>query len=242
MPLTMQEAGGNHRSGGRRLFRRRGVQSVGVQSVSRVIDILHLFRPDMPLLGVVEISRQLGVDRSAVQRVIASLLEGDLVEQDPVSGKYRLGLGLLELAGTMLQGHNMPRVVQPFLRELADLVGECARLDLLYQGNSALQIAEATSANLIGYSDWTGRRLPLDCTASGRVLLAQMESKLLDETLGTLDLRARTAKTITNPAELCRELRTVRQQGYSITLENSWTGYMPWLHRSRAQKPGYRWH
>ncbi len=172
----------------------------------------------MPLLGVVEISRQLGLDRSAVQRVIASLLEGDLVEQDPVSGKYRLGLGLLELAGTMLQGHNMPRVVQPFLRELADLVGECARLDLLYQGNSALQIAEATSANLIGYSDWTGRRLPLDCTASGRVLLAQMESKLLDETLGTLDLRARTAKTITNPDELCRELQTVRQQGYSITL------------------------
>jgi DNA-binding IclR family transcriptional regulator len=74
--------------------------------------------------------------------------------------------------GTMLQGHKLPAVLHPFLRELADLIGKCARLDILYRSESVLQIDEATSTHLIGYSGWTGRRLPLDCTAFGRVFLA----------------------------------------------------------------------
>lgn len=191
---------------------------MSVQSVSRAIAILQSFTADVPLLGIADLGRQLDLDRSAVMRAVATLVGKDLLEQDPVSGKYRLGFGLLEMAGTMLQGHNLPTVVHPFLRELADLVGECARLSVLYREDSVLQIEEATSAHLIGYSGWTGSRLPLYCTASGRVLLAYMESERQDRLLSSIKLLPRTSSTITDPDELRQELVAVREQGYSITL------------------------
>ena len=197
---------------------------MAVQSVGRAIAILHEFTPDAPLLGVADISRQLDLDRSAVQRTVATLVDGGLLEQDPVSGKYRLGLGLLELSGTMLQGRNLPGAIRPFLRELTDLVGESVYLGMLYRGNSVLQIDEVTSAHLIGYTSWIGRRMPLYCTASGRVLMAHMKPERLEVLLDAMELLPRTAKTVTDREELTKELAVVRDQGFSITLEEFMEG------------------
>jgi DNA-binding IclR family transcriptional regulator len=186
-----------------------------LQSVDRAVDILRLFTPDVGLLGVSDIGRALELDRSVVQRTIASLVNGGLLEQDAVSSKYRLGLGLIEFAGTMLQSRNIPAIVRPFLRELTDLVGESVYLAVLYRGDSVLQLDDVASAHLIQYPGWTGRRLPLYCTSSGKVLLANMTADRLDELLGSTTLRSLTAKTITDREALRQELSLVRERGYA---------------------------
>jgi DNA-binding IclR family transcriptional regulator len=193
--------------------------SMTVQSVERAIIILQQFTADVPLLGVADISRQLDLDRSAVQRAVASLVDGGLLEQDSVSGKYRLGLGLLELAGTMLQGRNLPAVIRPFLRELTDLVGESVYFGILYHGDSVLQIDDVASKHLIQYPGWTGRRLPLYCTASGKVLLANMLPERVEKLLNTMELRALAPRTITDHAELLNELATIRECGYATDFQ-----------------------
>jgi DNA-binding IclR family transcriptional regulator len=192
---------------------------MALQSVERAVEILQQFTPDAPLLGVSDISRQLGLDRSVVQRTMASLVKGDLLEQDPASGKYRLGLGLLVLSGTMLQGRNLPGAIRPFLRELTDLIGESVYLAILYRGDTVLQIDDVASPHLIQYPGWTGLRLPLYCTASGKILLAHMSPERRDEILDRVELRAFTSKTITDPAELRQELILAREQGYAMVVE-----------------------
>jgi DNA-binding IclR family transcriptional regulator len=187
---------------------------MAIQSVDRTVSILRQFAPDVHLLGGTELSRMLGMDRSAIQRSIASLVEADLLERDPVSGKYRLGLGLLELAGTMLKSRSLPDVTRPYLRYVADQVGESAYLGCLYD-NSVLEIVDVPSVQLVQYSGWMGRRLPLHCTSSGKTLLASLPPERLEQLLATLDLPAMTARTITDRDQLRAELARIREQGYA---------------------------
>lgn len=188
------------------------------KSVERVISILRVFTPDEPLLGIVEISRRLGVDRTVAQRTIVSLMKGGLLEQDSVSGKYHLGFGLLELSGNMLQGRNLPGAIRPLMRELSDLVGESVYLGILYRGDSVLQIDDVFSPQLIQYPGWVGRRLPLHSTASGKCILANMTSEHLEQILGNIDFAAFTPKTPTDPRAFRQELMAVKEKGYAKSL------------------------
>lgn len=190
-----------------------------LQTVDRTVEILRLFTPETPLLGISDISRLLDLDRSVVQRTIASLVNGDLLEQHEISSKYCLGFGLLELSGTMLQGRNLLASIRPFLRELVNLVGESAYVGVLYQGNSVLQLDSIDSTHLIQYSGWTGIKLPLYSTASGKIILANMETGQCEQLLSTIELQAFTNKTITDRQKLCDELVQAKEQGYALSLE-----------------------
>ena len=188
-----------------------------VQSVVRALSILRAFSPDAPVLGVAELSRMLNMERSAVQRAVASLVEGGLLNQEPVSGKYSLGLGLLELAGTMLQGRYHHGAVRPYLRELADLSGESVYLAVLYNSDSAIQIDDVASPHLVQYPGWIGRQLPLYCTASGKILMANMAPEHLEKILKTTEFKSFTSMTITNPDELRQDLVIAKEQGFAIS-------------------------
>ena len=170
---------------------------MSIQSVARAVSILHEFATDTPLLSVTELSARLGLDRSTTQRLAASLVQGGLLDQDPTTSKYRLGLGLIELAGTMLQSHALPQVVLPYLRHVADLVGESTYLGVL-DGSSVLEAVYVPTAQLIDFGGWTGRRMPLYCTASGKVLLAYMAPQRQQQVLAALDLHPFTPHTITD--------------------------------------------
>ena len=157
----------------------------------------------------------MGLDRSTTQRLAASLVQGGLLDQDPTTSKYRLGLGLIELAGTMLQSHALPQVVLPYLRHVADLVGESTYLGVL-DGSSVLEAVYVPTAQLIDFGGWTGRRMPLYCTASGKVLLAYMAPQRQQQVLAALDLHPFTPHTITDVTTLQEELVEIRGCGYAI--------------------------
>ncbi len=188
-----------------------------IQSVDRAISILNAFSINEAQLGVTELSHRLGLHKSTVHRLLASLEKGGLVERDPRNRKYSLGIRLIELAGTMLNSRNVPQVVRPYLHYVADAVEELTYLAYLVRGE-VLNVEQVPGPHLVQSVGWQGRRTPLHCTSAGKIFMAHMSEKQLERVFEA-GLQRLTAKTITDPADLRYELERVREQGYATSFE-----------------------
>lgn len=188
-----------------------------IQSVERAAAILRSFVDADTELGVTALSHQLGIHKSTVSRLLATLQHEGFVERNPETGKYRLGLGLITLASTALERLDLRRAAQPYLSALAESTQETVNITVL-DGDECVNIERITSPKSIRYVGWIGRRTPLHCTSTGKVLLAYLtpneRDALLPETLSRL-----TEKTITDRTALEQTLEQVRQQGYAIAHE-----------------------
>ncbi len=98
------------------------------RTVGKAIAILQQFTVDEPQLGVSELSRRLGFTRSTVHRLLASLRQGGLIEQDPSTNKYRLGHAAVELGYTAIYSDPLLVTALPYLYFLSDQVGETVYL------------------------------------------------------------------------------------------------------------------
>ncbi|MDP9331036.1 MAG: IclR family transcriptional regulator [Actinomycetota bacterium] len=169
------------------------------------------------LLGVTELGRRLGVHKATASRIVATLAERGLVERDPVTEKYRLGFGLIRLAGAAMAGLDIVRIAHPVLEDLATRTHETVNLGVL-SGDSVVSIDQVTGTWSIVAVSWVGRRTPLHCTSNGKVLLAQMSENELDRHL--VEPLARLAeRTITDPEVLRAHLRQIVARGYAQTME-----------------------
>ena len=83
-----------------------------VRSIERAITILKAFSPEKEELSVTELGRQLGLHKSTVSRLLTSLQREGLVENNPVTRKYRLGITLVALGGLVLQRLDLPPVAR----------------------------------------------------------------------------------------------------------------------------------
>ena len=106
-------------------------QKVGVESVKRAFSILRCFSLDRPELGVTQISRELGVHKSTVSRLISTLESESIAIRNPKAGRYRLGVGLLELSGLVTLHADLHRITHPFMNQLAQLTQEAVNLVIL---------------------------------------------------------------------------------------------------------------
>jgi len=144
-----------------------------IQSIQRAVAIMRAFSERKPELSVMELSRQLQLHKSTVSRMLGTLQHEGLISQNPETGKYRLGVGLVSLAGVALGRQNARAAAQPYLSELVDLTQETVNVSVR-DGRECINIERAFSPQPIRYMGWIGRRAPLHCTASGQVLLAYM--------------------------------------------------------------------
>src|SRR5256884_1364924 len=102
----------------------------GLQSVSRALQALELIA-DAGELGVTELGRRLGVHKATASRLAATLAERGLVERDPLTERYRLGFGLIRLAGAAISGLDLIRTARPVMEDLADTTRETVNLGVL---------------------------------------------------------------------------------------------------------------
>lgn len=194
-----------------------------VQSIQRAVAILRSFTEAEPELGVMELSRRLGLHKSTVSRILATLQQEGIVSQNPASGKYRLGLGLISLAGVALGRLDARGVAQPYLNPLVEVSQETVNVTVL-DGNECVNIERVASPKSIRYVGWIGRRTPLHCTASGKVLLAYMPPGERAALL-PMPLVKYTEKTLVDMALLEASLAEVSRQGYAIVHEEFEDGF-----------------
>lgn len=192
-----------------------GKRGSEVQSLQRAIAILRVFTVDSPELGVTEISQRVGLHKSTTFRLLNTLAVEGLIAQDPDSGRYRLGLGLLELAGGVTVYNDTRRVARRHMRTLAEKIGATVSLAIL-EGDASINLEQAMPrGRSVVKTDWTGRRLPLHATSTGKALLAWLDPDAVAPALQQ-PLEIYTPHTIASVEALEAELNTSREAGYAI--------------------------
>jgi DNA-binding IclR family transcriptional regulator len=191
--------------------------SANIQTVQRISEILRCFTNSDADLGVMEISREIGLHKSTTSRLLSALCKEGFVAKNLQTGKYRLGLGLVNLAGVVLEQQNLRQVAQEYVRALAESTQETINISIL-DGNECINIETVRSPKSIRYAGQLGRRTPLHCTSTGKVFLTHMSAerrqKILSQPLSTY-----TQHTITDPVKLRIILAKIYDQGYAISRE-----------------------
>jgi DNA-binding IclR family transcriptional regulator len=193
-------------------------QASTLRSVDRAIAVLKAFSEEGPELGVTELSQRLKLPKSTVYRLLASLQREGVVDQDPETEKYHLGIELVHLAGLVLRQIDVRQVARLYLRSLAEASEETVNLTVLTGGGKVINIDGITSPRMVRNVGWVGRAMLPHCISSGKALLAYLPQQRLERIL-TKALPRFTEKTITDPILLQEELERVRQQGYAVAQE-----------------------
>jgi IclR family KDG regulon transcriptional repressor len=189
-----------------------------VQSVERAIAILKSFSLERPERGVNELGRELGLHKSTVSRLMRTLRHGGLLSRNPETERYRLGIDLIGLAAQVVSFMDVRQVARPYLRALADDCQETVNLSVWDAGQIVNLEQFVTHTRRVKNIGRVGRRMCSHCTASGKVLLAHLDSHELRQILEA-GLERFTERTITDPDKLRQELKLVRAQGYATARE-----------------------
>lgn len=197
-------------------------RSGGVQSVDRALTILKLLAADGEL-GVTEIAGLLGVHKSTASRLLGTLETHGMAEQLPDRGRYRLGVGVLRLAGATRSRLDIVRESRPITGPLAAQIGETVNIVIL-SGSETLYLDQVAGPSALQIHNWIGRRNPVHATANGRVLLAHATPAEAEAVLAAIrtpsgGLRALTPHTVTDGAALLRSLEAVRSDGYATAID-----------------------
>jgi DNA-binding IclR family transcriptional regulator len=167
--------------------------------------------------GVTEISRELEIHKSTAYRLLTTLRDRGLVEQDAATEKYRLGFGLVLLARAVRADLDILRCARPVCERLSERSGETVTLAVL-EGDDAVIIHQSISRASALSVDWTGRHTPLHATAAGKIFLAYMPEDQLQSILGR-PLERFTENTIIDPASLKDHTSKILDEGYGCTVE-----------------------
>jgi DNA-binding IclR family transcriptional regulator len=196
---------------------RRGADGVGVQSVDRAITVLEILARRGEA-GVSEVAAEITVHKSTAFRLLTSLENRGLVEQAADRGKYRLGFGIVRLAGAVSARLDVTRHGRSVCERLAGQLGETVNLAVAQDGH-AINLDQVRGPSAVTAHNWVGQPTPLHATSSGKVLLAWRDPAVVADLLGTAPLRGFTASTITSLPLLQEELSRVRATGYALTVE-----------------------
>jgi DNA-binding IclR family transcriptional regulator len=190
----------------------------GVQSVERAIAILKAFSQKRAEIGVTELSQQLDLHKSTTSRLLSSLHKEGLVEENPITRKYRLGMVLATLGGLVLQHLDVTQAARPLMLALAETTQETVILAVRDRAET-VNVAQVPSPQTVKHMEWVGQRGPLHCTATGKVLLAYSPVADQEAIIYAKELPRYTPNTMTDPDRLCQDLAQVREQGYAVGRE-----------------------
>lgn len=187
-----------------------------VQSVDRALEILEILS-EKSEAGVTEIAHIIGVHKSTVSRLIDALVRRGLVEQISDRGKFRLGIGLIKLAGSASAQLDSVMQSRPVAKELAEKFGETVNIATL-DGKEVLYLDQIVGPNTISMRTWVGKRVPAHATATGKVLTAWLPERNRVELLPRKWVKY-AKNTITDPKRLEAELSEVRKNGFAIAID-----------------------
>ncbi len=193
-----------------------------LSSVTSALLVLKAFSAEEAEIGISSLAKRLGLAKSTVHRLAATLASEGFLEQNPENGRYRLGLSLFTLGALARRRMDVSNVSRPLLGVLRDKYQEAATLAILSR-SSVMYLHNLESGQAIGIRAHIGDLKPAFCTAEGRVLLAHSSPAVVADVLKE-PLLPRTSKTVTDTAALQRLLDEVRGTGYAIDDEESEVG------------------
>ena len=186
-----------------------------IGAVDNVLRLLRLFQ-DHEMIRVNQVARDMGLSRSTVHRMLATLSHHQFVEQDEHSRAYLPGPALVDIGLSVVSNIDIRVISHSALVDLRDQTGETAHLGVMRGAASVLFLDSVESDRMVRTGSRTGRILPAHATATGKALLAERTDDEVAALYPSGVLESPTPRSLTTVEELLDQLAEVRRLGYAV--------------------------
>jgi len=169
---------------------------------------------DNEALTVSQVAKLMNINRASSHRFLCTLKELGYADKD-ASARYFLTSKVIELGMKVLDRFEIRKIARPFLQELSAKFNETINLGY-FNGKEILTIDKIDSTEILRMDAGIGGGEPAYCTSLGKAILAFLPDIQLDEYLHALEITTFTPNTITSKDKLKKELRQIKENGYSI--------------------------
>lgn len=198
-------------------------EPVSGSSAERSLRLLALLAHEGRALSLADLAAQLGLPKGTAHRICTQLLATGFLARDLDERSFVVGPALRQLAFDTLNHGSVRGLRHEVLAALVQEVGETCNLTTL-DGARVLYLDRVEAQWPLRLTLDVGSHVPLHCTASGKLFLAQMPKKARDAMIDGLPLPRMTASTLTDPAALRAECDAIAQDGFSRDREEFMAG------------------
>jgi IclR family acetate operon transcriptional repressor len=197
-------------------------RSATLGSVANAARVLKAFTPNEREWGVTDLARRMGIAKSTAHRLLATLTDENLLEQDTNTGRYRLGLAIFDMAAAA-QSVDLHEAVMAPMTDLRNRTGETVQVAVL-DGRDVVYVERLDSPNTLRLFLEVGRRNSAHSTGCGKALLPHCHPTNSERTLRNWKLQPKTEHTIIDTAVLRKDLQQARRRGYAVNRRESEAG------------------
>jgi IclR family pca regulon transcriptional regulator len=194
-----------------------------IESLSRGLVLLSALSESSSPLSLTELSDQLHLSKSTIQRLTYTLQHLGYLGRHEETKKYFLGSKVVSLGFSIMRTLGLREIAVPFLEEASRELDEAVNLAIL-DGTEIVYVERIKTQGIFTINLHVGSRLPAYCTSTGKVMLAFLPQKRLEELLERIELKPFTCHTVKSKEELKRELKRIRERGFSINNEEGSIG------------------
>ena len=184
--------------------------------LAHVCEILDCFSQERTDLGVREVARLANLSTSTTGRLLQEMKERGILQQNPESKTYSMGIRLLNWSGVYLATLDIRAIAMPIMTELQQMSQETISLYIV-DGTDRVCVERLESPQNVRIVARLGLRLPLYAGSAGKVILAFLNEEKQEAILNNAPLQPFTKHTITDVKALREELETIRKKGYSYS-------------------------
>jgi IclR family acetate operon transcriptional repressor len=183
--------------------------------VSRVLSALEYVALAKQPVTAADLSADLGIPRASAYRIFARLEQEQVLIPEPAGRGFTEGRRLCDFAVTVLTNSARHGARHRVLQRLVDQLGETCNLTMLCEGEVVYVDRVETDWPLRMHLS-PGSRVPIHCTATGKLLLSLLPERQMSELVRAASLRRYTERTITDPAQLIAALARIREERIGI--------------------------
>ncbi len=190
-----------------------------LNSAENVLDVLFVWSSEKAYeLGLNEISRITGINKSTVYKILQSLKLRDLVEQNPENKKYKLGVGMIQLGNLVLKNLELREVAHPLLKQLAHMCQNTVTLGIRNDDHLVF-IDRVDGRDNVRFYCEIGKRVPFYGGAAAKALFAHLEDTEIEKIIKKDMEGKRFTENTLGKKELLKEIKTIRKDGFAISDE-----------------------
>lgn len=193
-----------------------------VYSVLKAFDLLEIISK-VQQIGISELARRSGLKKTTVARLLATLKQTGVVEQDSDSQRFYLTIRVFELGSRVLENLDVRRQAQTLIEGFVKDEQKSVLLSVLNH-DEVTYIGKFEAPELFRIIISVGGRAPVYCSGSGKAIMAFLNPERRREIFKNIFLKPFTQKTITDPLALEQELKATRERGYALDLEERHPG------------------
>ena len=189
-----------------------------VKSVIKALRLMEVFDAENPALSIRQLSERCGMDRSATQRFVHTLIQLGYLQRNHDTQLIEPSVRVLDIASNFLHAHPLVDKARPYLLNLGKETEGSVSLTVM-DGHDVIFLSRILSRNMLDTDITIGSRLPIYCTAPGLAMLSRLDPEQARFLLEQAALKPHTPNTVWQVPNIMARLERFREQGYALSVE-----------------------